>query len=186
MVLGFPVDSSVVLIAVAITAVTDVWKFKVYNALTLPLLCSGIIYHGVKGGPAELTVSLLGALFGFGVLLAFYVMGGMGAGDVKLMAAVGAWLGIPQTFYVFIASSLAAGVYGLCLVFAKGKAGETWLNLQILWYRISAFGRYLGAEDRVETAVSRGDCGSRLIPFAAMVAIGVVASLSWCKLRGEP
>src|SRR5207248_5751947 len=104
-VLGLGLDVIVVLAFVAITAVTDVWKFKVYNALTLPLLCSGLIYHGLAGGAAEFTESFLGALFGFGVLLAFYIMGGMGGGDVKLMAAVGAWLGMPQTFYVFIASS---------------------------------------------------------------------------------
>ena len=165
---------------------TDVWKFKVYNALTLPLLCSGLIYHGYTGGPSELLVSFVGALFGFAILLAFYVMGGMGAGDVKLMAAVGAWLGIPQIFYVFIVSSFAAGGYALFLIFAHKKLGETWLNLQVLWYRITAFGRHLGAEDQIEAAVNQADRGSRLIPFAAMIAIGVVATLCWCGLRVTP
>lgn len=182
---GFTVNVIVVLVAVAITAVTDVWKFKVYNALTLPLLFSGLIYNGFTGGTSGLVASLVGALFGFGVLLTFYLTGGMGAGDVKLMAGVGAWLGMPQTYYVFIISSFAAGVYALYLVFAHRKAAETWLNLKILWYRVSAFGRYLGAEERVETAVCRTDRASRLIPFAAMVAIGVVVTLAWCKLRGE-
>jgi prepilin peptidase CpaA len=129
---------------------------------------------------------MIGALFGFGVLLAFYVLGGMGAGDVKLMAAVGAWLGMPNTFYVFIASSLAAGAYALVLIFTHEKTRETWLNLQILWYRISAFGRYLGAEDSVETTLSQADRGGRVIPFAAMVAFGVVATFAWRSLRGEP
>jgi prepilin peptidase CpaA len=185
-VLGFPVTVIVVFVAVAITAVTDLWKFKVYNALTLPLLCSGLVYHGLMGGPPDFTGSFLGALFGFGVLLTFYVMGGMGGGDVKLMAAVGAWLGLPQTFYVFIASSLAAGCYAVFLIFAHGRMTETWLNLRILWYRALAFGRYLGAEDRVEAAVSYADRGSRLIPFAAMVAVGVVVTFAWSRLSGEP
>jgi prepilin peptidase CpaA len=182
----FSVQLIVFLTAVAITAVTDVWKFKVYNVLTLPLLCSGLVYHGYVGGSSEFAVSLTGALFGFGILLTFYVMGGMGAGDVKLMAAVGAWLGMPQIFYVFIASSLAAGCYALFLIFTHGRLRETWLNLQILWFRVRAFGRHLGAEDQVEAAVSRADRGSRLIPFAAMIAIGVVATLAWYRLREEP
>jgi prepilin peptidase CpaA len=182
---GLRLDIIIVLVFVALTAVTDVWKFKVYNALTLPLLCSGLIYHGLVGGTPEFTGSFLGALFGFGVLLAFYVMGGMGGGDVKLMAAVGAWLGMPQTFYVFIASSLAAGCYALCLMFAHGKTSETWLNFRVLWHRVMAFGRYLGAEDRVEAAVSQADRASRVIPFAAMVALGVVATLAWGRWRGE-
>jgi prepilin peptidase CpaA len=180
---GLRLDVIIVLAAVGITAVTDVWKFKVYNALTLPFLCSGLIYHGLAGGTPELAGSVLGAVFGFGVLLVFCIMGGVGGGDVKLMAAVGAWLGMPQTFYVFIASSLAAGCYAGCVILAHGKTAETWLNFQVLWHRLMAFGRYLGAEDRVETAVSQADRASRVIPFAAMVAIGVVATLAWSGLR---
>ena len=180
-----PAANVVVLIGVAITAVTDLWKFKVYNLLTLPLLCTGLFYHGFVGGTGEFTGSLLGALFGFTVLVPFYCMGGMGAGDVKLMAAVGAWLGMPQTFAVFIASSLAAGCYALYLIIAHGKVTETYVNFKILWHRLRAIGRYLGAEDNVEAAVSRADRASRLIPFAAMVAIGVLARLAWGKLKGE-
>jgi prepilin peptidase CpaA len=182
---GLGLNIIVVLAFVGVTAVTDVWKFKIYNALTLPLLCMGLIYHGLAGGAAEFTGSFLGALFGFAVLLTFYAMGGMGGGDVKLMAAVGAWLGMPQTFYVFIASSLAAGCYALCLIIAHRTAGETWVGFQVLWHRIMAFGRYLGAEDRVETALSRADRARRVIPFAAMVAVGVVATLVWSRFRGE-
>jgi prepilin peptidase CpaA len=184
-VLGLNLEAGVVLVAVLIAAATDVWNFKIYNFLTIPLLVSGVIYHGVVGGTPEFNGSFLGALFGFGVLLTFYIMGGMGGGDVKLMAAVGAWLGMPQTFYVFIVSSLAAGCYALFLIFANGKLAETWLNFQVLWHRITAFSRYLGAEDRVEAAVSHADRSSRLIPFAAMVAIGVVATLMWGRFRGE-
>src|SRR4051812_45954857 len=79
---------SVVLCAALIAAVTDVWKFKVHNALTLPLLLSGLVYHAVVGGMDGFSDSLLGALFGFGVLIVFYAMGGMGAGDVKFMAGI--------------------------------------------------------------------------------------------------
>jgi prepilin peptidase CpaA len=179
------VGNVVIFAGVAITAVTDVWKFKVYNALTLPLLLSGLIYHGCMGGMPEFTASFFGALFGFGILLAFYLMGGMGAGDVKLMAAVGAWLGMPQTFCVFIASSLAAGCYALYLIFAYGKVAETCVNLRILLHRLQAVGRYLGAEDNVEATVSHADRASRLIPFAAMVAVGIIASFAWCRLKGS-
>src|SRR5262245_37379138 len=103
----------VVLTAVLVAAVTDIWKFKVYNVLTLPLLAAGLLYHGFR---FELADSLLGILFGFAALVPLYLVGGMGGGDVKLMAAVGAWLGMPLTFYVFLASSLAAGLYSIGLV----------------------------------------------------------------------
>ena len=186
MVLGLPVGVLVVLVAVTITAVTDIWKYKVYNALTIPLLISGVIYHGYTGGENGLVASILGAGFGFGSLLAFYILGGIGAGDVKLLAAIGAWLGLQQTYYVFLATCLATGGYSFFLILSHGRLGETWLNLQILWHRINAFGRYMGADDRVEAVVNHADRAGRLIPFAAMVAIGVMAFLAWKTLKALP
>jgi prepilin peptidase CpaA len=168
----------IVLLAAFVAAVTDVWKFKVYNALTVPLLVSGLLYHGFRG---DLFNSLVGILFGFAALITLYLVGGMGAGDVKLMAGVGAWLGMPLTFYVFIASSLAAGIYSLLLVVLTGKVSETVVNLHIVWLRLSSIGRYLAADDRVEKEVLRSDRRRRIIPFAAMVAIGIVATLLWFR-----
>jgi prepilin peptidase CpaA len=171
----------VVLAAVLIAAVTDIWKFKVYNALTLPLLAAGLIYHGLRH---ELADSLGGVLFGFAALVPLYIIGGMGGGDVKLMAAIGAWLGMPLTFFVFIASSLAAGLYALGLIVATGRLGETVVNLQIMWLRLASVGRYLGGDDKLELEVRRSDRRKRIIPFAAMIAVGVVATLLW--LRNAP
>ena len=98
-----------------------------------------------------------------------------------LLIAVGAWLGMPLTFLVFIASSLAAGLYAVILIGVSGRLSETWVNLRIIWHRIAAIGRHLGAEDSVEVEVQRDDRRSRLIPFAAMMAIGLIGLvlLSW-------
>jgi prepilin peptidase CpaA len=170
----------IVLTAVLIAAVTDIWKFKVYNLLTLPLLASGLVYHGLHG---QLASSLLGVLFGFAALIVLYILGGMGAGDVKLMAAVGAWLGMPLTWYVFLASSLAAGLYALGLVVWTGRLGETMVNLQIMWLRFASVGRYLASDDKIECEVRRSDRRGRIIPFAAMIAVGLVATLLWLWLQ---
>jgi prepilin peptidase CpaA len=171
----------VVLSAVLVAAATDIWKFKVYNALTLPLLLSGLIYHGWR---LELANSILGVLFGFAALILLYIIGGMGGGDVKLMAAIGAWLGMPLTFYVFIASSLAAGAYALGLVIWNGRLGETMVNLHIMWLRLASVGRYLAADDQVEREVRRSDRRSRIIPFAAMVAVGLIMTILWFLCKG--
>jgi prepilin peptidase CpaA len=174
-----PLPVIVVLVAVSISAVIDVWKFKVHNLLTLPLLVSGLVYHGVMDGPLGFASSLIGVLFGFAMLIFFYLMGGMGGGDVKLLAAVGAWLCIPLTVYVFLAASLAAGLYAIVVVFLYGTVGETWVNLKIVWYRLVAVGRHLGADGSVEAEVNRPDRRGRVIPFAAMVAVGLIATLLW-------
>jgi prepilin peptidase CpaA len=167
----------VVLAGSLVAAITDVWKFKVHNLLTIPLFASGLFYRAVVGGWPQFLDGLYGGLFGFGILLMLYLLGGMGAGDVKFMAAVGAWLGFSFTIIVFLAASLAAGIYAVVLLVAFGNLRETWANLQIIWHRITALGRVLGAEDRVETEIQREDRRRRLIPFTAMVAVGILATL---------
>jgi prepilin peptidase CpaA len=174
-----------VLVAALVAAVTDVWKFKVHNWLTVPLMLSGLVYRGINEGWAGLTDSALGVLLGFGILLILYLMGGMGAGDVKLMAGVGAWLGAWLTFAVFLASALAAGVYAVVLILLCGSMRETLLNLRIIGYRVGAAWRRLGAEDNVESGVDRPDRRRRVIPFAAMMAVGIVALLVLTWMRTQ-
>jgi prepilin peptidase CpaA len=144
-------------------------------------MISGLLYHVIVGGPTALAGSALGLLFGFAVLLLFYTMGAMGAGDVKLMAAIGSWLGLPLTFYVFIASALAGGVYAVALLVLTGGLQEAMIHMHILWLRVIALSRHLGPDARIEVEVKRDDRRTRLIPFAAMVAVGVVATYFWLR-----
>src|SRR5216683_3442577 len=134
------------LAAVLLAALTDLKSFKIHNIVSIPLLFSGMAYHAMAHGWEAFAASLLGALFGFFVLMPLYIAGGMGAGDVKLLAAVGAWLGLPQTFYVFVASSLAAGIYALALMTWYQTGGEIVGNLKIIWHRMKILGRHLAQE----------------------------------------
>ena len=180
---SLPVGIVVVLAAVGVAIVTDLRWFKIYNALTLPLVASGLVYHGITGGAAGLAVSTVGAAVGFGVFFLVYLLGGMGCGDVKLMAGVGAWLWAPATLAVAASASLAAGVYALVIIFGRGRALDTRLHLAILLHRIAAVGRHLAAEDSVETAVGRGDRRARLIPFGAMIGVGLAALILIARWR---
>jgi prepilin peptidase CpaA len=181
-----PVPVFVVLVSVVIATITDLRAFKIHNRLTLPLLVTGLVYHGVYGGGGAFLNSLLGAAFGFGILFLFYLIGGMGGGDVKLMAGVGAWLGMPLTFWIFNAAAIAAGAYALILIILNGRLGETRVRFQLMWYRIWAVGRQIGGEDRIESEVRRDDRRQRLIPFGAMVGVGLVVLLTIAWLRPTP
>jgi prepilin peptidase CpaA len=175
----YPVPIATILLAALIAGVTDVWKFKVYNLLTFPLLGAGLLYHAIHGGAAGLAGSFLGGLVAFALMVALYAMGGMGAGDVKFVTAIGAWLGLPLTLYVMMAGSMAAGLYALVLLVTAPSIKEVWLNVQVLWIRLVCLGRHLGSEDRVEAEVNRSDRRRRLIPFSAMMGVGLVATLVW-------
>lgn len=181
---ALPTPVAVILAASVALAFIDVCKYKIYNVSIYPLLLAGLIYHGIVGGTPSLVNSLLGALVGFGILFPFYALGGMGGGDVKLMAAVGAWLGLPLTFFVFLASSLLAGLYALILAVGYGRMREIWLNVQIGWLRVKALGRHLGYE--LEAEVKQPDRGRRVIPFAAMVALGIFVLLVGVHFLSQP
>ena len=93
--------SSVLVVA----AVIDGWKLKVPNWITFPLIASGWVFSAVCFGWAGLGWSLAGTVVGLGLLLPAYAIGGMGAGDVKLLAGVGAWIWGTDTFYAFCVSA---------------------------------------------------------------------------------
>ena len=81
---------SAVLVA---AAAIDGWKLRVPNLITFPLIISGWVYSTAYFGWAGLGWSLLGTAIGLMLLLPAYAIGGMGAGDVKLLAGIGACLG---------------------------------------------------------------------------------------------
>lgn len=185
--LSVPLPIVTVVLAVIAATVTDLRAFRIYNVLTLPLVATGLAYHAYFGEPGAFVNSLYGAAFGFGSLLGFYLLGGMGGGDVKLMTGVGAWLGLPLTFVVFVAAALAAGCYALVLTLLGGQFRETCIRLQVLIYRATAVGRHLAAEDKIEAEVIRDDRRRRLIPFAAMMMVGLVAMIILVQFRvGTP
>jgi prepilin peptidase CpaA len=172
---------AVTITAACVAAITDIWKFRVYNALTIPLALTGLIYHCIIGGLGGLADSALGLMFGLGILLLPYLLGLMGAGDAKLMAGVGAWLGFPATAIVFAASVLVAGVYASMLIIYRGELKKSWLTMKVIFYRTIALGVHLRKQDLVEPLLQSTDKRLRLIPFGAMVPLGMVAAVAWSQ-----
>lgn len=97
-------------------AVTDLQSYRIPNWLTLPALVIGMGLHTYLHGSEGLIFSAKGLGVGLGMFLVIYVMGGMGAGDVKLLAAVGSFIGPGQVFVAGILAALLGGIYALCLM----------------------------------------------------------------------
>ncbi len=116
-------------------AVCDVRERRLPNWLTVPSFLAGVAFHVVLGVMGEgghgigywvFQHSLLGALVGFGPLFLLYMIGGGGAGDTKLITAIGAWLGPFNTFLTYVLGTVI-GILGsgLFLMFKAGTQGLT-------------------------------------------------------------
>jgi prepilin peptidase CpaA len=104
-----------------IAAVIDMRIQKIPNLLTLPALAIALIYHCFTNGISGFLFSIGGLAAGLMLLFIPYLLGGMGAGDAKLMAMVGATIGARGVFISFLFTALAGGVYSLALiVFYRG------------------------------------------------------------------
>lgn len=104
----------IILIAVLLTAViTDLRSYRIPNWLTVPAMACGLLIHTLINWTGGLVVSLEGLGLGFGLFLIFYLMGGMGAGDVKLMAVVGSFLGPRGVLYAALLTGLLGGLYAV-------------------------------------------------------------------------
>ncbi len=172
-----PFAIGIVAVSVVLAGVIDLRKFIIPNALTVPLLISGILYHGTAG--AGLQASLLGACGGFGILFGLYLLGMMGAGDVKFMTGIGAWLGVLAIIYVFAIAAAATALYSVVVLMWYGRLGQAVASIQIGMAQLGTIAKHLGANERVESLVMHKDRRKRLVPFAVTVALAVIIVLLW-------
>ena len=94
-------------------SIEDLWHRRVSNVLTMGGFVAGVGAHAFLGGWSGALDSLLGGLIGFGVFFVFYLLGGMGGGDIKLMAAFGAIVGSGQVVLAALLTAMAGGLMGI-------------------------------------------------------------------------
>jgi prepilin peptidase CpaA len=118
-----------------VSAGIDFNKQKIPNLITYPSMVIALSYHGMSRGADGLLFSLAGLAAGISIFLVPYFMGGMGAGDAKLMGAVGAVIGAKGVFYAAICTALVGGIYALVLICAHRAHFAGFFKKQIttLW-----------------------------------------------------
>lgn len=112
------------------------WRFRrIPNLLVAIFLCAALAMSALGLGTVSLGQSFLGALIGLLLLLPFYAVRAMGAGDVKLMSAIGALLGAPAVFWAVIYTGMAGGVMGMAVL--------VWLDgLKLAFEKLMLFVRF--------------------------------------------
>jgi prepilin peptidase CpaA len=164
-------------VAAVAGAIVDVKSRRIPNLLTGPAILAGLVLHAATGGWHGLWTSLLAGLICGVVFLFFYVAGGMGAGDVKLMIAVGVLGGLPHIAYLLALTAIAGGVMGLVLALSRGRLKQTLANVGALAQHHTSAGIAPHPEMNVRNA------SMLRLPYGLAIAAGCCATL-WLQRGG--
>lgn len=157
-------------VVVVIATITDLRSRRIPNWLVLPFMLAGIVVSVWVHGGRGLGHSLEGLLLGGVLMGTLAAMGGMGMGDVKLCAAVGAWIGPSQLLVALIVMALAGGVMALCWAVAGGFLGQLFSSTGEL---LAGFGKR-GLRPHPELVLDNPL--ARKMPYAPAIAIGTLVS----------
>ena len=110
-----------ILILLVTGSVTDLRSNRIPNLLTYPTMIAGLSYHFSTNGIDGMMFSAQGIGLGIALLILPYLLGGMGAGDAKLMGAAGGLLGPKDVFYSFLFSAIAGGFYAIAVILVNRR-----------------------------------------------------------------
>ncbi len=156
-----------------VAMVTDVRERRIPNSLCVALGATGLLYRTSIGGLSGCGDSLLGFMVGFAVLFLVYMVGGSGAGDVKFMGAVGAWLGPYHIVFVFVLSAVVLIFFTFAVL--------TWRLVQSVSSKSSRLARNaIDASSDLNKSVLRAR-----LPYAVPATIAIALRLAWLILIGR-
>lgn len=173
----------VVLVASLVAALWDIKSRRIPNVLTLSLLATGIIQAGFFDGLDGLKSSLLAAVVLGLPYVVLFVFAGGGAGDAKLMAAIGAWLGFESGIVALLAISICAVVCALLKAIFARRFFEVLNNIRVMMLSFMFFLSTKGAAKYVGGMETADDKTALTIPYGPAIFAGLVAAAIYCRLK---
>ncbi|MCS7315304.1 MAG: A24 family peptidase [Bryobacterales bacterium] len=180
---ALPLLLKLVLALLVVTAgVYDVLWRRIPNWLVLPGFLLGLGLNALLGADYApgLKQAGLGAALAFLIYFPLYLLGGMGAGDVKLMTAIGAIVGWKNWLIIFIFSGILGGVIALAIVLSKGRLRQTFWNLGFILWEIAHLRSPRRASAEFDVSSGKG----MTMPHGAVVALGCLFFLGGGFLIG--
>jgi prepilin peptidase CpaA len=153
---------------------TDIRSRKILNIVTFPSIIFGIVYNIFALGFEGFLFSGKGLLVGVGFLIIPYILGGIGAGDVKLMAAIGALMGTSFVFYSFIYTALIGGAIAVLLIFKSRGFMNSIKALYFNFTNIVLFRSNLGS-----MIIPKDKKSSISFPYGVAIVLGTLCTLVW-------
>jgi prepilin peptidase CpaA len=163
----------VLVLMVAIAAVYDVRFRRIPNWLVLTGLVLGLGLNAFLFRWSGARESLLGLVVAFLIYFPLYLLRGMGAGDVKLMAAIGAVVGPANWFGIFIISALLGGIAAVFLLLSRGRLLNSLWNIGFLFQRLFSFQAPYAREE-----LDISSPKSVKLPHGVAIAVGSVLFLA--------
>jgi prepilin peptidase CpaA len=163
---------SVALGVVAIAVVWDVASRRIPNILTFGAALAAFAAHAYFGGWSGLGLSIVGWIVGIAIFFPVFALGGMGGGDVKLLGAIGAWLGPASVIWVGLFSGIAGGVLAIAVAAFSGYLKQALRNVWglLLYWRVA------GIRPQPELTLTAGPNAPRLAYAVPMLA-GLMVTL---------
>ena len=152
------------IMVLSVAVLWDIRFRRIPNWLTFPAIIAGISYHTYSGGVPALLLSLGGLLVGFGGFVVFYMLGGMGAGDVKLMGAIGALLGPKDVFFAVLYTLIVGGIYAILLLITQRSNREALARYSLMAKGLVSTGHF--------TNIPKGE-GEKTTPLCYGIAIAI-------------
>lgn len=164
------VEWAVVSVASAACATDVAWR-RVPNVLTLGAALAGLGLHGALDGPRGLLLSAIGWGVGLLVFLPVFALRGLGGGDVKLLAAFGAFVGPRLVIWTALYGAIAGGVFALALTLGRGVFMRTLGNLRFILtqWRLAGVAPVEG--------FTLDDSANVRLPYALPLACGLLVAL---------
>lgn len=164
------VENIVLLSVLVIAVVTDIRSHRVPNWLTLPAIIAGVGLNLISGGASGLLLSIGGLVLGMGLFIIFYMTGGMGAGDVKLMGAVGAMLGPQMVLMAALCTAIAGGIYALAIIMLHPRAKAQRTAIAEIFKNLVFFKTFHYNKPKEEPAAPK-------LCYAVAIAVGTAAAV---------
>jgi prepilin peptidase CpaA len=173
--LFFDWRTGVLILLLVAAAVSDYRTRRIPNWLVFSGALYGVVYNTVLPSTPHDTIllPLLGLALGLLLFIPLYILRAMGAGDVKLLAMVGAFLGPGDTFYAALSTMMVGGALALLFVVVKGKARVMFRNLAEA-FNLSFLSVTSGQAPSlyVEPSASAGK-----LPYGVAIAVGTIGYL---------
>jgi prepilin peptidase CpaA len=170
-----PAITAALLVTVIAAAMFDMRSRRIPNGVSVGGAIMGIGLNLFLADSASgAWFALKGLLLGFGVYFALYMLHAMGAGDVKLMAAIGSLVGASNWFAIFLITAIVGGAMAMMLVLLKGRLQKTLFNVGFILSEMK-HGRpaYLAKEELdVKSKKAVG------LPHGAVIAVGCIFFLA--------